>query len=410
MRRSPHSPLFFFLSLLLFAGLAPVQAQDGGGDFGFQEAPDRERGDGPYVWDTDSNRYLDFYGGHCVALLGHSPDRVVKAIQAQTEKLLFYSNVVHSPIRAEAAALLMEMAPEGLAQVFFANSGSEANETALKLARTSTGKSGVIAMEHGFHGRTLGSLATTWAEKYRAAHQDVLAEGVHFAPFGDADAVADLLDEHNDIGALILEPIQSIAGMRMAPASFYQELRALCDAHDVALIFDEVQTGVGRTGTFSISEQLGVTPDLISLAKSLGAGMPVSAVLVSEAIAETVEPGDQGSTFGGGMLAMAAVKATLETIQSDNLMARATAIHTQVADALSEVVVEVRGRGCLMGLVLDQPVAPIVKQLRENGALVGGSADPNVIRCMPPINTPDAAVQQFVDTVTQVLAPTAVSA
>ena len=360
-----------------------------------------ERGDGPYVWDTDGRRYLDFYGGHCVALLGHSPDRVVKAIQTQAEKLLFYSNVAHSPIRAEAAALLMEMAPAGLAQVFFANSGSEANETALKLARTYTGRSAVVALEGAFHGRTLGALATTQNEKYRAPYTDILPE-TRFVPWGDHEALKDALAP-GDVAAVILEPIQSIAGMRALPPVCVPGLRELCDAHGTLLIFDEVQTGVGRTGTFSISEQLGATPDLISLAKSLGAGVPVSAVLVSDAVAETVKPGDQGSTFGGGMLAMAAVKATLETMRDENLMARATAIHAQVADALDGVVQEVRGRGCLMGLVLDQPVAPVIKQLREHGVLVGGSADPHVIRCMPPINTPDAAVQQFTETLTQIL-------
>ena len=350
-------------------------------------------GAGSSVWDTDGNKYLDFYGGHCVALLGHSPPRVVQAVQEQAEKLLFYSNVAHSPIRAEAAQKLADLAPDGLGQVFFANSGSEANETALKLARTYTGRSAIVALEGAFHGRTAGALATTHNEKYRAPYTDILPE-TRFVPWGDHEALKDALAP-GDVAAVILEPIQSIAGMRMAPVPFVEALRELCDAYGVLLVFDEVQTGVGRTGTFSISEHYGVTPDLITLAKSLGAGVPVSAVLVCDAVAATVEPGDQGSTFGGGMLAMAAVKATLDTIVDDDLMARAGAIHEKLAAAVKPLVEEVRGKGCLMGLKLDRPVAPVLDALRDEGVLAGGSADPRVMRLMPPLTTTDAEVDAF---------------
>ncbi len=363
------------------------------------------RGEGSYVWDTDGNKYLDFYGGHCVALLGHCPPRVVQAVQEQAETLLFYSNVAHSPIRAEAAQRLVDLAPDGLGQVFFANSGSEANETALKLARTVTGRSAVVALEGAFHGRTVGALATTHNEKYRAPYTDILPE-TRFVPWGDHEALKDALAP-GDVAAVILEPIQSIAGMRMLPPVCAPGLRALCDAHGTLLIFDEVQTGVGRTGTFSMSEHYGITPDLISLAKSLGAGVPVSAVLVSDAIAATVEPGDQGSTFGGGMLAMAAVKATLDTLVEDDLMARATAIHAQLAEGLDGVVEEVRGKGCLLGLKLDRPVQPVLNALRDQGVLAGSSADPHVMRCMPPLTSTDDDVQLFIDTFKQVLVPAA---
>ncbi len=356
-----------------------------------------ERGEGVYVWDTDGNRYLDFYGGHCVTLLGHCPPRVVEAVQAQAATLMFYSNVVYSPVRARAAALLASMAPEGLRHVFFCNSGTEANETALKLARTWTGKPGVIATEGGFHGRTLGSLAVTWNPTYREPYAAVLPEST-FVPFGDADAVARVLAERDDVGAVILEPIQSMAGVTEAPAAYFEELRRLCDRHGVALIFDEVQTGVGRTGTFSISEQLGVRPDLITLAKSLGSGVPVGAVLVADAIAATVKPGDQGTTFGGGMLAMAAVTATLETIRDEALMARAEAIQARLATALTPHVRAVRGRGCLLGLVLGGPARPVIARLREAGILAGGADDPNVLRLMPPLNTPDDALDTFIET------------
>lgn len=365
------------------------------------------RGEGPYVWDDEGTRYLDFYGGHCVSLLGHCPPTVVEALQAQADTLMFYSNVAHSPVRARAAQRLAGLAPSGLGNVFFANSGSEANETALKLARKYTGRSGIVAMEQGWHGRTLGSLATTHDEKDRAPYADVLPETT-WVPVGDLDAAEAVLATE-DIAAVLLEPIQSIAGMRTMPADYVQGLRTLCDEYGTLLIFDEVQTGVGRTGTFSMSEQLGATPDLVALAKSLGAGMPVSAVLVDDAVAATVETGDQGSTFGGGMLAMAAVEATLTTLVEDDLMARATDIHEQVAAAVGPVVEEVRGRGCLMGLHLDRPVEPVIDALRDRGVLVGGSSDPHVMRLMPPLIVSDDDVTAFADALHAALDATTVT-
>ena len=353
------------------------------------------RGKGPYVWDAESNKYLDFYGGHCVSLLGHCHPAVVEAVQKQAETLIFYSNVAHSPVRARAAQRLAALAPENLGNVFFANSGSEANETALKLARKYTGRSGVVAMEDGWHGRTLGSLATTHDEKYRAPYTDVLPETT-WIPVGDLDAAEAVLASE-EVAAVLLEPIQSIAGMQEIPAEYVQGLRALCDEYGTLLVFDEVQTGVGRTGAFSMSEHLGATPDLIALAKSLGAGVPVSAVLVDDAVAATVETGDQGSTFGGGMLAMAAVEATLQTLVEEDLMTRATEIHEQVAAQVGPVVEEVRGRGCLMGLQSDRRVSPAVDALRDQGVLVGGSSDPHVMRLMPPLVVSDDDVTAFAE-------------
>ena len=352
------------------------------------------RGEGPYVWDSDGTRFLDLYGGHCVTLLGHCPPRVVEAVRDQAGRLMFYSNAVYSTVRATAAQALGEMAPEGLRRVFFCNSGSEANETALKLARKALGKPGVIAMEGGFHGRTLGSLAVTWTEKYRAPYLDVLPETT-FVPFGDEEAVARALQEHSDIGAVILEPIQSMAGVVEAPTAYYQALRRLCDRHGAALIFDEVQTGVGRTGTFSVSEQLGVRPDLISLAKSLGSGIPVGAVLVSDDIAAGVVSGDQGTTFGGGMIAMAAVEATLHTIRDENLMERAPLIFSHVESEVKHLVHAVHGRGCLIGLELDGPAAPVRKQLLQRNIITGSADHPNIIRLMPPLNLPIESIEEF---------------
>ena len=368
------------------------------------------RGEGTTVWDVDGRPYLDLYGGHCVALLGHCPPRVVEAIEQQARTLLFYSNAVYSPVRAEAARRLAELAPAPLGHVFFCNSGTEANETALKMARAFTGRAGVVAMEGGFHGRTLGSLAATWGVKYRAPYAGVLPE-TWFVPFGDARAVEAVLGE-GDVAAVILEPIQSMAGVIEAAPAYYRRLRELCDRHGTLLIFDEVQTGVGRTGRFTYGEHVGVTPDLITLAKSLGAGVPVGAVLVHPRVAASVEPGDQGSTFGGGMLAMAAVSAVLDQLIDDDLMARAEALFEGLASGLRAIdnVVQVRGRGCLIGVELDRPVKPLLDALRRHGVLAGGSDHPRTVRLMPPVTMSDSEVDDAIAAFRGALADLEVSA
>ena len=359
------------------------------------------RGEGSYVWDADGRKYLDFYGGHCVTLLGHCPLRVTRALQRQADTLLFYSNVVYSDIRARAASRLARMAPAGLDRVFFCNSGTEAVETALKLARKATGRMRVVSMEGDFHGRTLGSLATTWNPAYREIFQPLLA-GVKFVPFGELDAAERAVD--SSVAAVILEPIQSIAGMVEAPPAYYRALAELTRQSGCMLIFDEVQTGVGRTGTFSVSEQYGMRPDIIALAKSLGSGLPAGAVVTTARVADTVQYGDQGSTFGGGMMAMAAVEATLANIEEEQLMERAARIHDMIAREMAPRAASVRGRGCLMGLELEKPAADVLAGLRECGVLAGASANPHVVRLMPPLSATDRDVDVFLSAMRQVLA------
>ena len=359
------------------------------------------RGKGAWVWDADGNRYLDFYGGHCVALLGHCPPRVTEALEQQAQRLLFYSNVVYSDVRARAASRLARLTPAGLNHVFFSNSGTEAVETALKLARTTTQRPRIIAMEGDFHGRTLGSLSTTWNPRYRAPFQALLHE-VTFVPFGDTERLKSCLDDR--VAAILLEPIQSIAGIREAPPEYYRNVRQMADANDSLVIFDEIQTGVGRTGFFSVSEHYGVKPDIITLAKSLGSGLPVGATITTKAIADLVQIGDHGSTFGGGMIAMAAVESTLRTIEDEDLMSRASAIFEGIAEGARHCGSEVLGRGCLIGLRVSQPASEVIGQLRNEGVLVGASADPYVLRLMPPINATDEDVTFFVTALSKVLA------
>jgi len=367
------------------------------------------KGEGPYVWDAAGRKYLDFYGGHCVSLLGHCPPAVVEAVTAQASRLMFYSNLVYSPVRAEAASLLCSMAPPHIAQVYFCNSGTEANETALKIARKATGKSRVLSMMGGFHGRTLGSLGVTWGESYRVGHESVLAPTT-FVPFGDLGAAAEAFSIGDDVAAVIVEPIQSMAGIQVADDDYFAALRTLCDRSGAMLIFDEIQTGVGRTGTFSISEQIGVAPDLITMAKSLGSGIPVGAVLASASVAETVKTGDHGSTFGGGMIAMAAVAATLKTLRTNGLMANARTVFDTVRGALSPSVRDVRGAGCLIGIETDVPSNEVVPKLREAGLLVGSSGHPHTIRLMPPINIREAELREGLEIMLETLAQIEVAA
>ncbi|MEM0961589.1 MAG: aspartate aminotransferase family protein [Bacteroidota bacterium] len=361
------------------------------------------RGDGTRVWDVDGREYLDVYGGHCVALLGHCPPCVVEAVRQQAGELMFYSNAVYSPVRAEAAQALVDLAPAELDRVFWCNSGAEANETALKLARAVTGRSRVVAFSGGFHGRTLGALAATYGDTYHAPYRDILPETT-WVPFGWEGAVEEAL-AGQDVAAVIVEPMQSMAGITEALPTFYQALRQLCDDTGTILIFDEVQTGVGRTGTFTYGEHVGVTPDLISLAKSLGAGVPVGAVLVRDTIAATVKPGDQGTTFGGGMLAMAAVRATLRQLVDEGLMDRAVAVFDRLAEGLEQIdgVTEVRGRGCLIGVSLDRPAAGVRDALREAGVIVGTAKRADSLRFMPPLTITDAEIDEVLGHLAAVL-------
>ncbi|MEQ9104920.1 MAG: aspartate aminotransferase family protein [Rhodothermales bacterium] len=363
-----------------------------------------DRAEGSWLWDLNGNKYLDFYGGHCVALLGHTHPRVVKALQEQSKKILFYSNLVYSPVRARATEKLMRLAPPEMHQVFFCSTGTEANETALKLARKATGRGRVVAADGDFHGRTMGSLAATSFPKYRAGYEKVFPDTV-FVPFGDAEALEQALAHPDGVAAFIIEPIQSMAGVTTAPASYFRAVRELCDRAGTKLVFDEVQTGVGRTGTFSISDHFGMRPDMITLAKSLGSGIPVGAVLVNEAVASSVSFGDQGTTFGGGMMPMAAMEATMDALLEDGIMERASIIHDRIRDGISSYGGTLRGAGCLIGLEASRPVGPIVAGLRKEGVIVGGSLDPNVMRLMPPLTATNEEVDFFIDAFSRVVEP-----
>lgn len=346
-----------------------------------------ERGRGAWVWSSDGEKYLDLYGGHAVCATGHSHPHVVKGICEQAEKVLFYSNIVYSDIRARAAEKLVSVAPPGLTRAFFCNSGTEANENAMRAARMATGREKIVSFTGGFHGRTADSISATFLGKYR----DISRPNVPFhiqADFGDIESVRAVADR--ETAAIILEPIQSMAGVREAPPDFFRDLRELCDERGIVLIFDEVQTGVGRTGNwfFAGSEFAGdVAPDIITLAKSLGSGIPVGACLFNEWVASQIKENDLGTTFGGGMMAMAAVLATLEAIEQDGMIENAKAFEKVLRSELRNVagVVSVHGKGCLIGIQFEGPCALVHKRLLESKVITGTSSDVNVLRLLPPL-------------------------
>jgi acetylornithine aminotransferase/acetylornithine/N-succinyldiaminopimelate aminotransferase len=347
-----------------------------------------ERGSGAWVWTSEGDKYLDLYGGHAVCATGHSHPLVVEAIRQQAETVLFYSNLVYSEIRAKAAEKLVSVAPPSLSKAFFCNSGTEANENAMRMARMATGREKVITFTGGFHGRTADSISATFLGRYREIGKPNVPGHVS-AVFGDIESVRAVADE--ETAAIMLEPIQSMAGVTEADPGFFRELRDLCDKLGIMLIFDEVQTGIGRTGNwFFAGSDLadGVEPDVITLAKSLGSGVPVGACLVNDRVSANIKLNDLGTTFGGGMLAMAAVLATLEAIEADDMIANSRLIEQHLRDSLSNFpgVVAIRGKGCLLGVEFDGPCKTLHGKLLNNKIITGTSSDPNVLRLLPPLS------------------------
>jgi acetylornithine/succinyldiaminopimelate/putrescine aminotransferase len=346
------------------------------------------RGAGCKVWDDAGNEYLDLYGGHAVAALGHSPEEVAAAISRQSRELLFYSNLVYLRARAEAARALVEFCGEKGSQVFFCNSGAEANENALRIARSVTGRAKVVAAEGGFHGRTAAAIAAT-GYKYRKGLSGLGADIIH-APFGDLSAAAAALP---GAAAFLLEPIQSVQGATTATVEYLKGLLALCEEHGALLIFDEVQTGLGRVGARSARHAWGVRPHLQTFAKALASGIPAGAVMAVPEVSKKVRPGELGSTFGGGPIASAAIAATVNTIAQRKLWENAAAMETLIRDTFTfPQIKEIRGKGLLLGLVLDRPSKPARAELLKRRILVGGADDPNVIRLLPPLTVGPAEV------------------
>ena len=342
-------------------------------------------GRGSWLIDEDGNRWLDAYGGHAVAATGHSHPEVVAAISEQAAKLLFYSTAVPHENRERLANKLAELCPTPLERVFFCNSGAEANENALHLARRATGRELVLSLTGGWHGRTLATQACTDGARYEAAARRAGMPLSVKVAFNDVPALETAMDD--SIAALILEPVQGMAGARACSREFLQAARRLCDRHGAALIFDEVQCGVGRCGAFTAAEAFGVTPDILTMAKGLASGIPIGAVVASETVTSGITIGDLGSTFGGGPVPCAAALATIAVIEREGLIANAARVGGHLrASALALKVPEVMGRGLLLGLRLGRPAAQVQRALFDRRILTGGASDPEVLRLLPPLS------------------------
>jgi acetylornithine/N-succinyldiaminopimelate aminotransferase len=366
-----------------------------------------ERGTGSTIVATDGRRFLDLYGGHAVAVSGHCHPRVVAAIREQAEKLLFYSNAVPLESRDRLFAILAEMAPAPLDQIFLVNSGAETNDVALQLARRVTGRRRIVTLEGGFHGRTLATLAASGIPRYRdlaeASGGQSLLDLTVVAPWARPELLPALIDE--SIAAVIVEPVQGLAGARELGAEVLKTMRKACDAAGAVLIFDEVQCGCGRTGAFTAAQSYGVTPDILTLAKGIAAGLPMGAVLLSPRIAKHVAQGDLGTTFGGGPIPCAAAAANLEVIRDEGLAQRALELERRLRRGLADLspIQRIAGRGLLLGLVLDRPARPLQLALFERGILVGSANDPAVLRLLPPLVLTNDEADTFLTTLHEVL-------
>lgn len=342
-----------------------------------------ERAAGCEIITTDNRHILDLYGGHAVAALGYGHPALVKAISRQSKTLIFQSNAVALDIRARAAESLIEIAPNNLKRVFFVNSGAEANENALRMACTTTGRGKILAVTQGFHGRTAAAAAVTWNSDKWYGFPNKPFE-VDFIPRDDCDAAAQMIDE--TVAAVIVEPVQGVAGAYDLSAEFLVALREQCTQHGAVLIADEVQSGIGRCGHFFAVQAHAVEPDIITSAKALGGGIPCGAILCTNEIAAKFGPGDLGTTFGGGPVASAAMVAVIETIEKEKLLANVRAREIQIREqCVIGPVIKIQGRGLLLGLVCDRPAAEIRDALLEQDILTGTSADPNVLRILAPL-------------------------
>lgn len=349
------------------------------------------------VFDTAGRAYWDFYGGHCVATTGHGHPVIAAAIRRQAEQLLFYSTAATIPVREAAAAALLAAAPREMGGVFFCNSGAEANENALKLAVQLTGRRKIAAFDGAFHGRTLFALAAT---DDVSLHEPLaqLLPGVMRLPFADQQALA--AADFGELAAVIVEPVQSMAGVRLAAREWLAALALKAVDAGALVIFDEVQTGAGRLGTPFAAQHFGVTPDFITCAKGIASGVPMGALMVREELVDRIPPHSLGSTFGGSPLACAALLATQQVLEDENLYDRALKAEQALRSGLSDTVVrEVRGIGLLLGLDAGEHAPGLKRHLLECGILVGGSADATVLRLMPPLTVTDAAIGALLDAV-----------
>ena len=350
------------------------------------------RGEGPYLWDEEDKRYLDVVAGVAVNTLGHGHPGLVKAIADQAASLIHSSNLYRVKRQEELADRLCELS--GMDRAFFCNSGCEANEAAIKLARMyghskDVANPTIVVMEKAFHGRTMATLTATGSRKIQAGFEPLLS-GFARVPFNDIAAIRQVASTNREVVAVLVELVQGEGGVNIVSPEFMRELRQICDEFGLLLMLDEVQTGIARTGTWFAFQHSGVMPDVMALAKGLGAGVPIGACLAHGAAAEVFKPGNHGSTFGGNPLACAAALATLDSVEKENLREQAVRVGNYLRSGLGEKlsgisgVVEIRGQGQMTGIELDRPCGDLVARMRDRGFLINVTAD-KVIRLVPPL-------------------------
>lgn len=362
-------------------------------------------GEGAYVTDTDGNRYLDFFAGIAVNALGHNHPNLVKAVAEQAAKVIHCSNLYYTEVQVELIEKLARLS--GLDKVFLANSGAEANEGALKLARKygktiAEDKYEIITANHCFHGRTLMTLTATAQPKYQAGYEP-LPQGFTYIDYNDIAALEAAISDKTC--AVVLEPIQGEGGVNVPADDYLSKVRALCDKHEALLIFDEVQTGVGRTGKMFAYEHFGVRPDIVTMAKGLAGGVPIGAFIASDKVASVFHPGDHGSTFGGNPLACAAANAVIDTIEQDDLLTNVAEVGAYLMDKIAQlgakypaIIRSVRGKGFMVGIELTREGRGIVEACLDKKLIINCTAG-NVLRLVPSLTIG----KQEVDTMIQIL-------
>lgn len=369
-----------------------------------------DHGEGVYLYDTEGKKYLDFTAGIAVCSLGYSNDEYKKALKDQIDKLMHTSNLYYNTSCGEAAEGLKEIT--GMDKVFFTNSGTEAIEGALKAARKyayekKSGKYEFIAMENAFHGRTIGAVSVTGHKEYREPFEPMMS-GVSFAEFNNLDSVKALVTDKTC--AIIVEPIQGEGGINLGEPEFLEGLRKLCDENGMLLIFDEIQCGMGRSGSYFAWQGYGVKPDILAMAKAIGNGVPVGAFAMTNEVAEhSLKPGDHGTTYGGNPFACAAVAKTIEIFKKDKLVEHVNEIAPYVTEKLNEIVetcdcaVKVKGKGLIQGLQITKPVGEVSAKALEEG-LVIINAGSNVLRIIPPLIIEKEHVDEMAEKLKKALA------
>lgn len=364
-----------------------------------------ERGLGARVWDTDGKEYIDCMGGYGVALVGHCNPRVVKEIKAQLDKIITVHSSLYNKTREAFLEKLIKISPKSLSQVYLNNSGTEAVEAAIKFARKFTGKKKMVAMNGSYHGKSLGALSVTFNQKYRKAFEP-LVDTVSFSSFGDIEALRNTVD--SDTAMIIMEPIQGESGINVAPDGFLQQVRKLCDEMGIVLVFDEIQSGLGRTGKMWASQHWDTVPDIMCLAKGIAGGVPMGATLVRPDILASINKGEQSSTFGGNPLSCAAGIGAIDALTEDKLVENADKngkIFREGLERLKEkhkIIREIRGKGLMIGVEMKFEVKDILFDGIANNLLLLYSGK-NILRLLPPLVISESDINKALETLDVIL-------